>query len=88
MRRTDTVRTHEILGLDGNTLGVDSGQVSILEERDEVCLSSLLEGHDGGGLEAQVGLEVLGDFADEALEGELADEELCGRRRSGTGADE
>jgi hypothetical protein len=62
-----------------------------LEERDEVCLSSLLQRHDGRRLEAEVGLrdsqngknkvgdthlEILGDFTDEALEGELADEEL------------
>ena len=36
-----------------------------------------LEGEDGGGLEAEVRLEVLGDLADEA-EGELADKELGG----------
>lgn len=45
-------------------------------ERDKVSLGSLLEGHDGRRLEAEVGLEVLGDFTDQALEGELADEEL------------
>jgi hypothetical protein len=46
----------------------------------------------GGGLEAEVRLEVLGDLADEALEGELADEELGGllvladlTERDGTG---
>jgi hypothetical protein len=55
---------------------VDGGQVGVLEERDEVSLSGLLESHDGGGLEAKVGLEVLGDLTDETLEGELADEEL------------
>lgn len=38
------------------TLGVDSSKVSILEERDEVGLGSLLESHDGGRLEAQVRL--------------------------------
>lgn len=40
------------------TLGVDGGQVGVLEERDEVRLGSLLEGHDGGALEAQVGLYI------------------------------
>jgi hypothetical protein len=57
---------------------VDGSQVGVLEERDEVRLSSLLESHDSRGLEAQVGLEVLGDLTDETLEGELADEELGG----------
>jgi hypothetical protein len=47
-------------------------------ERHEVGLGSLLESHDGRRLEAEVGLEVLGDLTDETLEGELADEELGG----------
>jgi hypothetical protein len=55
---------------------VNGAQVGVLEERDEVGLDGLLESADGGALEAQVGLEVLGDFTDQALEGELADEEL------------
>ena len=48
--------THEILGLDGNTLGVDGSQVGVLEEGDEVSLGGLLERHDGGGLEAEIRL--------------------------------
>ena len=72
---------------------MDGCKVGVLEEGDEVCLGGLLEGHDGGGLEAQVGLEncllegvkakekrtnleVLRDFTDQTLEGELADEQL------------
>jgi hypothetical protein len=39
-------------------------------------LASLLEGKHGRRLEAQVGLEVLGNLTDETLERELADEEL------------
>ena len=65
-----------ISGHDGHTLGVDGAEVGILEQRDEVSLSSLLEGHDGGSLEAEIVLEVLGDLTDESLEGELADEKL------------
>src|SRR4051794_11778116 len=49
--------------LDGDTLGVDSAQVGVLEEGDEVGLDGLLEGANGGALEAEVGLEVLSDFA-------------------------
>jgi hypothetical protein len=72
----ETTGKGEILGLDGDTLGVDGGKVGVLEEGDEVSLGGLLESHDGGGLEAEVGLEVLRNLADETLEGELADEEL------------
>lgn len=66
----------DVLALDGDTLGVDGAQVGVLEERDEVSLNGLLERTDGGALEAEVGLEVLGDLTNETLEGELADEEL------------
>ena len=39
-----------------NTLGVNGSQVGVFEERDEVCLGSLLEGHDSRGLEAEIRL--------------------------------
>lgn len=48
--------------LDGDTLGVDGAQVGVLKERDEVRLNRLLQGTDGGRLEAEIGLEVLGDL--------------------------
>lgn len=65
-----------ILGHDGHTLGVDGAKVRVLKETDQVGLRRLLERHNGRALEAEVGLEVLGDLADEALEGELADQQL------------
>lgn len=55
---------------------LDGAKVGVLEERDEVSLNGLLKSTDGGRLEAEVALEVLGDFTDETLEGKLADEEL------------
>ena len=73
---TDAARELDVLGEDGDTLGVDRAEVGVLEETDEVRLRRLLERHDGRGLEAEVRLEVLGDLADEALERELAEEEL------------
>jgi len=66
----------DVLGLDGDTLGVNGAKVGILEERHEVCLNGLLESTDGGRLEPKVGLEVLSDFSDKTLEGELSDQEL------------
>ena len=35
-----------VLGHDGDTLGMDCAQVGVLEERDEVRLGCLLEGQD------------------------------------------
>ena len=57
---------------------MDGAKVGVLKETNEVSLRSLLKGHDGRALEAEVGLEVLGNLTDETLEGELADEELSG----------
>jgi hypothetical protein len=74
----DTAGKLDVLGHDGDTLGVDGAQVGVLKQTDEVSLAGLLEGHDGRALEAQVSLEVLGDLTDQALEGQLADEELSG----------
>lgn len=75
---TETAGQLDVLGLDGDTLGVDGAQVGVLEERDEVGLNGLLESTDGRGLEAEIGLEVLGDLTDQTLEGELADQKLSG----------
>ena len=75
---TDPPGELDVLGHDGDPLGVDGAQVGVLKETNKVSLGSLLEGHDGGGLEPKVGLEVLGDLPDETLEGQLADEELSG----------
>jgi hypothetical protein len=55
---------------------VDGAEIGVLEEPDEVGLGGLLEGQDGCALEAKVGLEVLRDLANEALEWGLADQEL------------
>ncbi|CAN0911056.1 hypothetical protein LINGRAPRIM_LOCUS1395, partial [Linum grandiflorum] len=61
---------------DGDPLGVNGAEIGVLEQSDEVSLGGLLESGDGGALEPEIGLEVLSDLTDEALEGELADEEL------------
>ena len=57
---------------------MDGAQVRVLEQTHQVGLAGLLEGADGGGLEPQVGLEVLGDLTNKTLEGQLADEQLGG----------
>ena len=75
---TDAAGQLNVLGHDGHTLGVDGAQVGILEQTNQVCLSSLLQCKHSRALEAQVGLEILGDLADQALERQLADEQLSG----------
>ena len=73
---TDAAGELDVLRHDRDALGVDRAQVRVLEEADQVRLGGFLEGKDGRPLESEVGLEVLGDLADEALERELADQEL------------
>ena len=75
---TDTAGKLDVLWHDGDTLGVDSAQVGVLEKTNKVGLAGLLEGHNSGALETKVSLEVLGNLTDKALEGQLADEELSG----------
>ena len=57
---------------------MDGAQVGVFEEGDEVGLNGLLKSTDGGGLETEIGLEVLSNFTDQTLEGKLADQELGG----------
>ena len=66
----------DVLRHDRDALGVDRAKVRVLEEADEVRLSRFLEREHGRALEAEVGLEVLRDLAHQALERELADQEL------------
>uniref|UniRef100_A0A453MUT6 Uncharacterized protein n=1 Tax=Aegilops tauschii subsp. strangulata TaxID=200361 RepID=A0A453MUT6_AEGTS len=55
---------------------MDGAEVGVLEEPDEVRLGGLLEREHGVALEAQIRLEVLGDLPHEALERQLADEQI------------
>eukprot|EP00798_Chlamydomonas_sp_ICE-L_P028173 gene28173-biopygen32138 len=53
----DATSQLDVLRHVGDTLGVDGSQVGVLEQANQVGLSSLLEGQDGRGLETQIGLE-------------------------------
>ena len=68
----------DVLGHDGDSLGVDGAQVGVLEQTNKVGLAGLLESHDSRGLEPEVSLEVLGDLSHQTLERQLADEQLGG----------
>ena len=74
---TDPPGQLDVPGHDGDPLGVDGAQVGVLKQSNKVSLAGLLKSHDGGALEPQVSLEVLGDLANQALEWELANEQLC-----------
>ena len=66
----------DVLGHDCHALGVDSSKVGVLKQAYQICLCSLLQSQDGAALEAKVGLKVLSNLAHQALEGQLADQQL------------
>jgi hypothetical protein len=55
---------------------MDGSQVGVLKESNEVGLTGFLKCSNGGRLESQVCLEILGNLTNETLEGELSDQEL------------
>ena len=75
---TDTASQLNVFGHDGDTLGVDGAEVSVLKQTNQISLAGLLKGHDGRALESQIGLEILSDLTDQTLEGKLADQKLGG----------
>ena len=72
----DTACELQVLYHDGYALGVDRDQVGAPEERDEVGLSSLLNGQNSMRLEAQVRFEILSDLPDQTHEGLLAEQKV------------
>ena len=65
-----------VLRHDGDPLGVNSTEVGVLEQADQVRLGGLLKSENGAGLEAKFRFIVLRDFADQALKGLLADQKF------------
>jgi len=67
-----------VLHVHRHALCVDGTEVGVLKKANQVGLGSLLERNDSRGLEPQIRLEVRSNLADEALEGEFADQQLRG----------
>ena len=61
----------DVLGHDGDPLGVDGTEVGVLKQSHKVGLAGFLQGHHGGALEAEVSLEVLSNLPHKALERQL-----------------
>ena len=72
----DSAGQLNVLGHDGDALGMDGAQVGVFKKTNEVSLASFLKSHDSRTLETQIGLEVLSDLSHKTLEGQLADEQL------------
>ena len=61
---TDAASQLNVLGHDGDTLGVNGTQVSVLKESNKVGLSGFLQGKNSRSLETEIRLEVLGNLTD------------------------
>merc|ERR1719309_190358 len=75
---TDATRQLDVLWHDGHALGVNGAQIGVLEQTDQVGLTSLLQSPNGGTLEPEICLEILGNLPHQPLEGQLPDEKLGG----------
>lgn len=73
---TDPAGQVQVLSHDRDSFGVDSTQVGVFEQTDQVCFGGFLEGQHGLALESDVLLELNGDFPHESLERELADQKV------------
>ena len=74
---TDAACELNVLWHDGHPLGVNRTQVGVLKQTHQVSLRSFLKRKNSVTLEPQISLEVLRDFTNKTLKGELADQKLC-----------
>jgi hypothetical protein len=80
---TDAFSQLEVLGHDCHSLGVDSAEIGVLEERNEIGLGCFLESQDSLTLESDFLFELSGDLTDQSLEGQLSDKQISLNKSSG-----
>lgn len=72
----DALGQLKVLGHDGHPLGMDGAEVSVLEKRHQVGLSSFLEGQDSLTLEPDLLFKLSSNLTHQSLEGELPDQQV------------
>jgi histone H3 len=65
-----------VLGHDGNTLGMNGAQVCILKHANKASLRSLLEGKYSCAKETQVAIEILSNLSYQTLEWRLTNQKV------------
>ena len=73
---TDATSELHVLGIDGDTLAMDSAEVRVLKQVHEIHLRSLLQGQDGVALELELRFEVHSHLPHKALKRQLTDQKL------------
>jgi hypothetical protein len=64
---SDATSQLDVLGYDGDSLGVDGAQDGVFEQSNQISFAGFLQGHNSGTLETQIGLEILSDLTDQTL---------------------
>ena len=65
-----------VLGHDGNALGMNGTQIGIFEETNQIGFRRFLKSRNGRRLEAKICLKLLGNFSNKTLEGKLPNQQL------------
>nr|AFK34563.1 unknown [Lotus japonicus] len=73
---TNTSSKLDVLGHNGHPLSMDSTEIGILKQSNKISFSSFLKSKYSMALEPQISLEVLCNFTNKTLEGQLPDQEL------------
>lgn len=73
---TDAFSQLEVFRHNCHSLGVDSAEIGVLEERNKVGLSCFLESQNSLTLESDFLFELSGDLTDQSLEGKLSDKQI------------
>uniref|UniRef100_A0A8C4RF09 Core Histone H2A/H2B/H3 domain-containing protein n=1 Tax=Erpetoichthys calabaricus TaxID=27687 RepID=A0A8C4RF09_ERPCA len=63
---------------DGHSLSMDGAQVGIFEQANQISLAGLLQSHDRGTLETEIGLEILSYLPHQPLERQLTNKQFSG----------
>jgi len=58
----------DISSHDGDSLGMDSAEIGVFEQSDQISFSGFLESQNSAALESQFRLMFMGDFSDQPLE--------------------
>ena len=73
---SDSSSQLHILWHNSDSFSVNSAQVGIFEQSNQVSFRCFLESHYSRGLESEIGLEILGNFTDQSLEGQFSEQKL------------
>ncbi|CAG5102432.1 Protein of unknown function [Cotesia congregata] len=66
-----------VLGLYSDAFGVDSAKIGISKQTNEISFGSFLKSRKSSRLTSKPSFETPGDFTDEPLERQFADDKLC-----------